>query len=59
MTSITAAAAMPTRKVKLAMYSPQDTWSVMPVVPRPYTSCLAYAFRPKSAMIVSASIQPW
>ena len=56
-TSITAAAAMPTRKVKLAMYMPQDTWSVMPVVMRPWTICLHQALRPSRATTVRASIQ--
>ncbi|MHC5047328.1 MAG: hypothetical protein ACYTGY_12335 [Planctomycetota bacterium] len=44
--------------MKFAMYSPHDTWSVMPVVIKPSASCLQYALSPSSEITVRISIQP-
>ncbi len=57
MTIITPPAANPTQKVKLAMYSPQLTWSDMLVQTMLSRTCTAQAFAPTNAMAVSTSIQ--
>jgi hypothetical protein len=56
MTIITAPAASPTPKVKLAMYRPQDTWSLIAVSAMPSTIWWAHALAPTSAIAVSTVI---
>jgi hypothetical protein len=56
-TIITPPAASPTQNVKLAMYRPQLTWSVMFVRTMPSRTCTAQAFAPTRATAVRTNIQ--
>jgi hypothetical protein len=57
MTIMTLPAARPTIKVKLAMESPQETWSVIAVTILPSRTWTAQARGPTSAMQVNTNIQ--
>ncbi len=56
---MTPPAASPTQNVKLAMYSPQLTWSDMLVTIMPSRTWTDQALAPTSAIAVSKIIQPW